>query len=77
MVIGIDPALPCGQVMDGQTRRLCGKPARQAVATPLEDGTWELLPVCSFHLRDATTPEDGSLPWLPSGRTPQATPSRP
>src|SRR3954452_12856412 len=50
MVIGIDLALPCAQMADGQTDRLCGKPTMVAVMMPLEDGMWEQSPDCRITM---------------------------
>jgi hypothetical protein len=55
MIIQIDPALPCGQLVGGpDAGQPCGELATQAVIRPEEDGTWEMLPVCDKHLQEAT-----------------------
>lgn len=53
MMIRIDPALPCSQLVGSASEQLCGKPATQAVVTWHVDMTWELVPVCAEHLREA------------------------
>jgi hypothetical protein len=55
MIIQIDPALPCAQYLAGVSpSQLCGAPAIHAIITPDGDGTWEMLPVCSDHLQEAS-----------------------
>jgi hypothetical protein len=59
-MIQIDPALPCAQVVGSGTGRICGRPATQGVVTLQADKTWELLPICAEHLREATEGGDKS-----------------
>lgn len=55
MMIQFEPALPCTQyLMDVSPPQLCGKLATQAIISPEEDGLWEMVPVCSEHLREVT-----------------------
>jgi hypothetical protein len=71
MVIRVEPALPCGHVADTQTGRLCGEPTTLAMISPIEVGVWELLPMCSSHLREVVTRDDCPYPWPPSGGFPR------
>ena len=60
MVITIDPPLPCGQPQEDawEPQRYCGRPATQAIITPLADDAWEMLPFCSTHLNEASRVDD-------------------
>jgi hypothetical protein len=54
MIIQIDPALPCGQLVGGpDAYQPCGELATQAIIGRNDDGTWEMLPVCARHLQEA------------------------
>ena len=57
VIITLTIALPCAQLRGreaGQcSPRICGAPAVVGVISPLEDGIWELLPVCQDHLDEA------------------------
>ena len=55
MIIILEGALPCAQLEDqpaGQARR-CRQPAHIGIITPVDDGVWELLPVCQRHFQEA------------------------
>jgi hypothetical protein len=55
MEISTDLALPCGQYLEGSSpARLCGELTTHAVIVPDSDGAWELIPVCSQHLIEAS-----------------------
>lgn len=54
MLITLESCLPCSQYQSEHVAALCGTPTGQAIAAPLEDGVWELVPVCLQHLADAS-----------------------
>lgn len=57
MIIQISHALPCAQYLAGAVPpQRCGELTTQAIITLEKDGVWELLPVCSKHLQEATDP---------------------
>ena len=54
MVIRIDRELACASYRDEASgASQCGKQATAGFITPVEDGAWELLPVCAVHLQEA------------------------
>jgi hypothetical protein len=55
MIIILEGALPCAQLEDqpGGSARHCRLSANTGIITPVEDGVWELLPVCQRHVQKA------------------------
>ena len=56
IILRFDPALPCGHPAPKQPNDLCGQPATIGMATNVEGGAWEVIPVCSAHMQDLLNP---------------------
>ena len=57
MIIMLEGALPCAQVERRQPSArqpsLCRQSANVGIITLVDDGIWELLPVCQQHFQEA------------------------